>query len=266
MLALALKLTLAPGLVAGATLVSRSMGERFGGLVAGLPVVAGPIALIYAVEHGRVFGQAASAAALLGILSLIAFCLVYALTARRFGLLIALAASWLAFGLSTFALVWVAPPLLVSVAIVLLAVTAASALIPREAVVDEPVARRSDLLIIRLVLTALLVLGVTAVAGSLSAHVAGLLVPFPIITAVLAGFTHARVGAGAAVEFLAGLVRSLLGFVVFFAVLGELLAVISTAAAFAVATVAGVASWGALLVHDAVGRARAASPALRSVA
>jgi hypothetical protein len=36
----------------------------------------------------------------------------------------------------------------------------------------------------------------TAVSGSLGAHLSGLLAPFPIITSVLAVFTHAHSGSG----------------------------------------------------------------------
>ena len=97
-LALVLKLTLAPALVAAATRVAGRLGHRAGGLVGGLPVVAGPILLIYAVEQGQAFAAEAAAGAVLGIVSLVGFCLAYALAARRHGTAIALAAGWAAFG------------------------------------------------------------------------------------------------------------------------------------------------------------------------
>ena len=84
-LALVLKLTLAPALVATATQVAGRLGHRAGGLVGGLPVVAGPILLIYAVEQGQAFAAEAAAGAVLGIVSLVGFCVAYALAARRHG-------------------------------------------------------------------------------------------------------------------------------------------------------------------------------------
>ena len=49
---IAVKVLLAPGFVVVASLAARRYGPRIGGLIAGLPVVAGPILLIYALEHG----------------------------------------------------------------------------------------------------------------------------------------------------------------------------------------------------------------------
>ena len=105
MLALVLKLTLAPALVATATRVAGRLGHRAGGLVGGLPVVAGPILLIYAVEQGQAFAGEAAAGAVLGIVSLVGFCLAYALAARRHSTAVALAAGWAAFGVGTAAFV-----------------------------------------------------------------------------------------------------------------------------------------------------------------
>jgi hypothetical protein len=52
---LATKLLLAPSFVVGASLTARRFGARVGGLIAGLPVVAGPILLAYALAHGSAF-------------------------------------------------------------------------------------------------------------------------------------------------------------------------------------------------------------------
>ena len=58
---LAVKVLLAPGFVVGASLAARRFGSRVGGVVGGLPVVAGPILLVYALEDGRVFAAGAAA-------------------------------------------------------------------------------------------------------------------------------------------------------------------------------------------------------------
>ncbi len=80
---LAVKLLLAPAFVVGASLAARRFGPRVGGLIAGLPVVAGPILLVYALAHGRAFAAGAAAGTLLGLVSLIAFVVVYARLASR---------------------------------------------------------------------------------------------------------------------------------------------------------------------------------------
>jgi hypothetical protein len=258
MAALVLKLTLAPGLVAVATLVARRLGDRAAGMVAGLPVVAGPIVLILAVEHGDGYAKVAAAAAVLGMVSLVAYCVAYALVARRAGVVAALTAGTLAFGLGTLCLSGVDPPLALSAAVTL-AVVAAGAWFLGSLRSDTPSPRaRGDLLPWRVVITAVLVLAFTGVAGGLSAHLAGLLVPVPIITAVLAAFSQARAGSAAAVDLLGGLVFALFSFLVFFVALAALLVTVSAAAAFTLASAAALACW-ALLAWGAP----SGTPALR---
>lgn len=247
MLALVLKLTLAPALVATATGVARRLGHRAGGLVGGLPVVAGPIVLIYAIEQGEHFAAEAARGAVLGIVSLVGFCLAYATAARRHSTAVALTAGWAAFGVGTLAFADVTPPLAVSAAITLAAVAAGTTALYRLIPAGEHGEPGPDLLVWRLAATAILVLALTGVAGSLSAHLAGLLAPFPIITAVLAGFTQAHTGPAAAVELLAGLSGALVCFTIFFAALAALIGPVGAVAAFALATVAALIAWGVLV-------------------
>ncbi len=259
LLALVLKLVLAPALVATATRVARRLGHRAGGLVGGLPVVAAPIVLIYAVEQGDAFARDAAAAGALGLVSLVFFCLAYAACARVAGYVAALIAGWLAFGVATALLSVVNPPLGVSVILALGAIGAGSLLLARASGGPLQASEISDLLLWRLAITAALVIALTAAAHGLSAHLAGLLAPFPIITAVLAGFTHARVGADAAIELLSGLVRALVCFLAFFATLAETLAALSGPAAFGLATAAALTLWAGVVTAS-----RASGPSRRS--
>jgi hypothetical protein len=64
----------------------------------------------------------------------------------------------------------------------------------------------------------------------------------------MAGFTHARRGAHAAIELLAALVLALTCFLAFFVVLAALLTHTSAAAAFGTATVVSLGCWGGLLI------------------
>ena len=80
---IATKIMLAPSFVVGASLIARRFGVRVGGLVGALPVVAGPILLVYAFAHGRVFAADAAAGTLLGLVSLTTFVVVYAHLAGR---------------------------------------------------------------------------------------------------------------------------------------------------------------------------------------
>lgn len=244
---LALKLALAPALVAAATKVAARLGHRAGGLVGGLPVVAGPIVLIYAIEHGENFERSAAAATVLGVISAVAFCLTYALTARRAPWPVGLVVGWSTFGVATALLSMITPPLGVSIVLAIGAVTVATLVLGRLASASEALPAPRDLLAWRLVMTAALVLALTALASAVSAHLAGLLAPFPVITAVLAAFTQAHGGSDAAVELLGGLVPALGCFVVFFAVVALGLPPFGTAGAFIAASLVALACWALLL-------------------
>lgn len=246
---LALKLTLAPGLVALATQVAKRLGHRAGGLVGSLPVVAAPVLLILAIERGHAYATEAAGAAVLGVASLALFCIAYGLVAPRAAWPLAVAAGWAAFLAATalFAqteAIGAWPALLIVVALVLVARPLHERL--AHGAVAPP--GRTDLWL-RLVITAVLVLALTGAARRLDAHVSGLLSPFPIITAVLAGFTHARAGGEAANELLAGFVPGLVSFGLFFAVLAVVLGASTTFVGFLAATATTLAAHAVLIIR-----------------
>lgn len=254
MLPLILKVTLAPALVATATYVSRRVGHGAAGMVSGLPVVAAPIVLIFSVQDGNRFAQAAAASAVLGIASLVAFCVVYALSARRAGTAIALIAGWSAFGLCTVAFSFVYVPLAANVLFTLVAISSGILILRGRGAEPEPRERKGDLLALRLLITVAMVLALTAAAQGLSAHLAGLLTPFPIITAVMAAFTQSRAGASAANVMLAGLTQALFSFLAFFAILAALLGHTDPVVAYACAVAGTLGTWGLLVWRAGAGR------------
>lgn len=189
------KLLLAPLCVALASLASRRWGPRVGGLVGGLPVVGGPILLVLALQHDRAFGAASAAAALAGMLPLTVFVLVYGRLAQRFAPLVCVLAGWTGFLLAVVALSGVHIPRGVALALVWLAFWAAGRALPDLGEVGEeaPSAPGWDIPV-RMGAACALVLVLSTASSSLGAHVSGLLAPFPIITAILAGFTHGHAG------------------------------------------------------------------------
>jgi hypothetical protein len=243
---LVLKVTLAPALVATATFVARRAGHGAAGMVSGLPVVAAPIVLIFSVQEGNHFARAAAASAVLGIASLVAFCVVYALIARRGGAALALIAGWSAFGIGTLVLSVVHVPLGVGVLITLVTICGGVIVLRGLSPVSRGGARGRDLLIWRLIITVVLVIALTTAAHGLSPHIAGLLTPFPIITAVMAAFTQTQSGAPAAAAMLGGLTTALFSFLTFFAVLGALLGHTAPAVAYLSAVLGTLAVWGLL--------------------
>lgn len=131
MLLLAVKVLLAPSFVVLASLAGRRFGMRVSGFVGGMPFVAGPILLAYALQHGRGFAAHAATGTLLGLVSLMGFVVAYGRLARRLPWHLSLPLGWLAFGAATalFTLLPSSPPL--ALGIVALALATAPLLLPR---------------------------------------------------------------------------------------------------------------------------------------
>ena len=244
MAVLVLKLTLAPGLVGAATLAARRFGEGVGGFVGALPVVAGPILLLYGLEHGAAFAAGAAGATLLGLLSLTAFAWVYAHLALRTRWSVALIAGWAAFLVGTALLLPVSAPAALAAGVALAGFALAVRTMPAGDVAPATEAPPAWDLPLRLAATAALVLVLTGAAGSLGSHASGLLAPFPIVTAVLAGFTHGLRGGAAAALLLSGLVAGLGSFVAFCLVVAVAAEPLGLAAGFGCATAAALATHG----------------------
>ncbi len=239
----AAKILLAPAFVMGASLTARRYGAWIGGLVGGLPVVAGPILLVFALSHGHAFAADAAAATLLGIVSLLAFIVTYAHLASRVRWGTSLILGWGSFFAMTAALSAVtlgADPALV---VVLAAVGAALLALPRaRGQRMGAVALPSWDLPLRAVSALALVLVLTAVAGQLGAKLSGLLAPFPVIASVLAVFTHAQHGRPDLLRIMRGFVTGLVAYALLFFVLAVALGPLGTAESFLLATAAALAT------------------------
>jgi multidrug transporter EmrE-like cation transporter len=101
-----------------------------------------------------------------------------------------------------------------------------------------------------------LVLALTAISGWLGPQLSGLLAPFPIITTVLATFTHAQRGSDELLRLLRGLVGGFGAFALFCVTLSLALRGFDTGVAFALAT--GVALLTQAIVLALVGASRGA--------
>lgn len=240
---LAAKVLLAPTFVIGASVVARRYGARIGGLIGGLPVVAGPILLVFALDHGRAFAAGASAATLLGIVSLIAFIVVYARLAGGAHWGASLILGWTAFFAMTALLSALTVSPAVALACVLVTVGVALLALPRSRGerLTRVISPAWDLPLRGLSALAL-VLALTALAGQLGAKLSGLLAPFPVIASVLAVFTHALHGEEDLRRIMRGFVLGLVAYALFCFALAESLGSLSIAASFVVAVATALAT------------------------
>ncbi len=233
---LLVKLLLAPSFVVGASLAARRFGPRVGGLVAGLPVVAGPILLAYALAHGESFAAGAAAGTLLGLVSLIGFSVVYARLAPRLHWLPCMLCGWLAFAAGTALFSALSIPDGVSLALAAAAIAGGIALIPRPPDEHDPPAPPPSWdLPLRAACALALVLSLTAIAGWLGPQLSGLLAPFPIIATVLATFTHGQHGVDHMRRLVRGMVCGFAAFALFFFTLAVSLRSLGVGAGFVLA-------------------------------
>ena len=212
-------------------------------MVGGLPMVAGPILLVFALSHGRAFAAGAAAGTLLGILSLLAFIVVYARLAGRVRWGASLILGWGAFFAMTGALSTITVGADPTLAAVLAAVALTLLVLPRAG--DERLSAVSPPawdLPLRALSALVLVLVLTALAGQLGAKLSGLLAPFPVVASVLAVFTHAQHGEQDLLRIMRGFVVGLIAYALFCFALTVSLGSLGVAASFLLAAVAALAT------------------------
>jgi hypothetical protein len=244
----AIKLLLAPSLIVVASIVARRFGVRVGGVVAGLPVIAGPILLVLALTRGRAFAGSAATGTLLGIVALAAFVLAYVAVSRRFTWPAALLVGWTTFVGAIVALRPLHIRPLEALALACAACGAALVLLPRPEGAETSSRRhpRWDLPL-RGACAVIPVLAVTGAARALGPHLSGLVAAFPIITPVLAAFTHAQRGAQEASRLLHGMTMGFFAYALFCFTISAGVRSLGVPASFALATVLALIAQGAAL-------------------
>lgn len=253
------KLALAPAFVVLVSLAVRRLGPRVGGVFGGLPVVAGPILFIYALEHGDAFAAEAATNSLVALIALTAFVVTVARLGPRAGAIGSVVVGWgvfLAVG-GLVALPGLTP--VPALAATLTSFVAGLAAIPKPDP-NEPHATprrpRHDLAL-RAGVAATMVLALTSVASRLGPTASGILAPFPTITSVLAGFATAQETRATTLHLLRNMVRGFWSFAAFLFTVATTVEPLGTAGGFLAAIAATVVVQAGLLVWDL--RAAAAS-------
>ena len=246
---LGVKILLSPLCVLAVSLAGRRWGLAVAGVLGGLPVVAGPILLAETLLHGRDFGADAAAGTLLGLAALTAFVVVYGRVAAALGPIPSMLCGWAAFLLGVAALSLVHPPPGLSLAVVAAGFALGLRLVP-PAPAKPPTAAVPPWwdLPLRALAALALVLALTAASGALGPHLSGLLAPFPVITSVLAVFTHAHDGVAEVRVILRNFFLGFYGFAAFCFTLAVALPELSTAAAFGLATAVALATQATALL------------------
>lgn len=239
---LVIEIVLAPALAALATVATRRWGPRIGGLVSAFPAIVGPVLLIGALDHGRLFTARAANGTLLGLVALSAFALAYGHSALRRGWRASLLAGWLcAVASATFVgLLRHGAGSPVGLLVAVISIGVAYRWMPRTAIAPPRTAAGRESIPARMGLTALLVSLLATAAGALGPAIGGMLAALPVLASVLAVFTHRDRGPGAVTALLRGMLVGMAGFVAFCQVLLVLIVEHGTLTAFAAATAAAL--------------------------
>lgn len=239
---LATKLLLAPLCVVGVSLAGRRWGMAVAGILGGLPVVAGPILLVLTLTHGSSFGADAAEGALLGLFALTLFVVTYGRLAPLTSPAVTVTIGWLAFLAGVGLLTLVDPPPLVALFLVGAGFALGLRLLapPRRPLTAPPPLPWWDLPA-RALSALVLVVVITAVSDALGPHLSGLLAPFPIVTSVLAVFTHAHGDPDQVRVLLRSFLVGFYGFASFCFALTITLDSLAVATAFGVAVLAALA-------------------------
>ncbi|MBI5719448.1 MAG: hypothetical protein HZC37_17410 [Burkholderiales bacterium] len=258
-LLLALKLGLVLVAVLAASLVSRRFGHAAGGLLAGMPMIAGPITGLLLIDLPNEAVRAVCLATLACQPAMIAYLVALAHLARwwRWPACLAVALA-LHFGCGVLLLM--APlPEWGRVALAIAAPALGLRAMPsaaRRGGLGGPVELPRIELACRIAVALVVAAGVLWGAQHLSTGLAGLLLAAPVAGMVLPAFTLPRHGSVATAALLAGFVRGQIGFVSFFVVMLLALPRLPGALCWGVAMLASaVLPWAWASRHAAASRA-----------
>lgn len=215
-----------PSVIALITYISKKWGDSLGGVVAGLPWVAGPIIYFIAIERGHQFAIDSIPGLMAGVISWFSFLVVYILLGIRYNPIISLSIGYIiyfAIGFFINLLIpsfsihfWYVTALLFTL-IVLYFFPGANHAIQQEE------RKLSFEIPLRMIAATFFVLAITFFSEMLGPDWSGILTPFPVLTTILAIFTHYTRGIKTTQQVFKGLMTGSVGFLTFFYLLTWLL-------------------------------------------
>jgi hypothetical protein len=220
---LALKLFLVPAFLALISLAGERWGPGVAGWLAGFPALTGPILLLLALEHGPVFTAEAATVSLSAVFGAVAFSLTYARVCARRSPWVSLLAGLGAWCCAALILTRLPLTNFVSLAIALATLLAAPRLFPRVSAPIGATGLPKGELLLRMLAGAALALAVTSLATAIGPSWSGMLAVFPVLSIVLAVFSHRMSGPAFATLLLKAMIWGLYAFTTFCFTLAVLL-------------------------------------------
>ena len=210
---LIVKMAVTAAFVVTATKTAERVGPLVGGLIATLPIGAGPVYVFLALDHPPSFIADSAVASLAINAANVIFALAYALLAQRHSLAVSWPgafAIWVVLALAVHAIAW-SFPAAVAVNVVALPVCLALARPLRHVPMPRVPGRWYDT-VLRAASVAVLVGVAVALSFRIGPNGSGILAVFPIVLISIMIILHRRVGGPAAAAVLANAVLGLIGF------------------------------------------------------
>ncbi len=206
-----------PTVIGGVTWASKKWGNQVGGILASLPWSAAPIMLFFTLEQGVDFTVHSIKGVMIGIIGVLLFTLTYMYSAIKFRWYVSILLAYLAFLLVsvTFnafeSLMNLNAWYILAIVLSLLGLKVFPKIKPQD---SHGVSLKYDLYL-RMIIVTLFVVLLTFLAKYIGPTWSGILTPFPIVTAILAAFTHYTQGVYGTSTILKGMLIGYVGFATF---------------------------------------------------
>lgn len=237
-LVLLVKLLAAPLMIGLASLAGKRWGPGVAGLLGGLPLVGMPVVVSLWLSRGSGYAAEVALSAPVGVWANIGYMLAVGYVSARFRLPLAILSGWLVYVAGALLLHWAGVAHWLGVGLLVLPGLWLAAVrgLPKPAAAPPAVHLPRVEIVTRMAAAAALVLSLTGVSALLGPSLTGLFTGAPIAATVIPAFTYANAGRDALLLVLRGFLIGLMGFVVFFYVLGYGIPVL------------GVLAWGPALL------------------
>ncbi len=231
-----------PLVIGGVTIASKKWGNLVGGMIASMPWIAGPIMLFFTLEQGVDFAVNSVKGIMIGVVGVLAFCFAYIYSAIKYKWYVSLFFAYFAF-VSTTVLLKTCESLWELDAWFVIAVVSSLIGIKVFPQVETQANSGQTLkfdIYLRMIIITVFVTLITYLAKILGPTWSGILTPFPIITAILAAFTHYTQGVYGTSIILRGILTGFIGFASFLYLQAQLLPHFSIAMAFMIGFVTNI--------------------------
>jgi hypothetical protein len=219
-LALLLKISVPPILVALMSLAARRWGATFGGLIMGLPWMTGPVLFFLGLDKGPEFLVSAARGAVLAVWGMSTFILAFGYAAAWLPWPGALAAAILGYFATALITQGIDVPLAIAAPVAAAAMIGAFHLLPLPKSTAPLLKQPAWDIPARMAATFVLVSGIMISADLLGPQRSGLIASYPVILTVIGAFTQHQLGRDGLLRVLRGISLSLLAFTGFFTVVG----------------------------------------------